>query len=342
MWVTKCSRFPMIGGIKSRYAAYRYVMVGADFHSEGGAWRSIHAFHKHLDQHEAPALLVDLRRRDGWKQWVCALAFSPRIVVNGMAACDRWRVLIGLILRKDAAIYLHDTAYMLDAQQRSKPVRYRLLARLLRSHRVLCVSEQMAQLYRERFGTERATVVYEVTDPGPRPELDPGKVHIVMMGSLNRRKGYPLFARTAELAAERCLPWQFHWVGGLGECDLAPVSPVIRWWGWRNSALPLVEQCDIFLLSSEDDPQPLACLEALALGKRVVVYAGTGSAEVVSGLPGCRVFREHDAECVMEALEEALKEDPDVEATRALLAAISDVQAFERRLATAFDEGRGG
>jgi glycosyltransferase involved in cell wall biosynthesis len=147
-----------------------------------------------------------------------------------------------------------------------------------------------------------------------------------------------LFVRTAELAAERGLPWTFHWIGSLGEADLAPVSGRIRWWGWRDSALPVLEKADVFFLSSVDDPQPLACLEALALRKRAVVFQNTGSAEVVSGLAGCRVFAKHEPGCALDALEAALGEDVDMVAMRARLAAVADVEAFERRLAKVFNE----
>jgi glycosyltransferase involved in cell wall biosynthesis len=326
----------MISKIKHRYSSYRYVLVGGDFHSEGGAWRSIHAFYKYLDGSAQPGLLVDLRRGDGWKQWISSLLFAPRIVVNGMAAVERWRVLAGLAWRKDVAVYLHDTAYMLDALRRDKPWVYRCLARLLRNRPVLCVSKSMAELYRERFGAKNTIVVYEVTELDPEPKLDPGKLHLVMVGSLNRRKGYPLFLQTAEMAADRGMPWQFHWVGGLGEADLAPVSSFITWWGWRDSAAPIVKQADVFFLTSEDDPQPLACLEALALGKRAVVYAGTGSAELVDGLPGCRVFARHHVDDAFDAIRCALAEDPEMHLHREVLARYSDVGMFHRRLELVF------
>jgi glycosyltransferase involved in cell wall biosynthesis len=314
----------MISTIKRRYAGYRYVLVGADFHSEGGAWRSMHAFYKHLDGVRESVLLVDLRRGDGWKQWICALLFSPKIIVNGMASVERWQMLLGMLFRKDAAIYLHDTEYMLDVLQQQKAV--------------LCVSERMADLYRNRFGARHTEVVYELTELEPDPVLELGRRHIVMAGSLNRRKGYPLFVETAELAAERGLPWTFHWVGGLGESDLAPISPAIRWWGWRDSTSLILKQADVFFLSSVDDPQPLACLEALALGKRVVVYAGTGSAEIVEGLSGCQVFSNHDAESAFNALEAVLGENVDTAAMQARLSAVADVKAFEQRMAEVFNK----
>jgi glycosyltransferase involved in cell wall biosynthesis len=328
----------MLSRIRSRYSAYRYALAGADFHSEGGAWRSIYSFYKHLDQSGERAILIDLRSRGGMRQWVCSLLFSPRIVVNGMAAIGRWDVLLGLCVRRDAAIYLHDTEYMLSIMKESKPQAYRLLTRLLKTRRILCVSEQMAELYRDRFSARRALVVYEVTDTDPCPILDPGKINIIMVGTLDRRKGYPLFVSAAEAATAMGLPWQFHWIGGLGESDLMPVSRAIRWWGWRPSALPLVTQADCFFLSSVDDPQPLACLEALALGKRVVAYEKTGSSELITDLPGCRVYREHCPKSVITALTEALEEKVRPELMRERIIKFAGAAAFAERLKSAWEE----
>ena len=319
-----------------RYRQYHYVIVGADFHSEGGAWKSIYQFFRHREQSGERCLLVDLRRGDGMRQWLAALCFSPRVIVNGMAALTRWSILIPMLLRRDIVIYLHDTGYMLDAMLGQHPWKYRLLAHLLRTRQVLCVSQQMVELYRRRFGSQRTRVVYEVTEQDPTPVLVTGKKHIMMVGTLNRRKGFPLFLRVAELAAMRGLPWQFHWVGALGEADLGDVPACVKWWGWRESAGPLLEQADLFFLSSIDDPQPLSCLEALALGKRAVVYAGTGSAELVKGYSGCRVFSDYCPEAALQELGEALGEDIDCVALRAALVLHCSVEAFEDRLNAVF------
>lgn len=324
--------------LKKRYKEYGLVLVGADFYSEGGAWRSIHSLYRYLEARCESVLLIDLRRGDGLRQWMCALLFSPRIVVNGMAALVRWSVIIGLFLRTDIAIYLHDTEYALDDLQRNFPLKYRLLRHLLKKGTVLCVSEKMSALYQTRFGSQRTSVVYEVTETNPEPVLEEGLVHIVMTGSLNRRKGYPLFVETAELAKRRGLQWQFHWVGGLGEVDLAPVSSSIKWWGWRESAAPIVSQADAFFLSSLDDPQPLACLEAMALGRRAVVYAATGSSEVVKGLQGFRVFARYDPECALDALQEALSESVEKGTVLERLSAVAGVSQFANRIEESFSQ----
>lgn len=328
----------MFGALKKRFSEYQLVIVGGDFNSEGGAWRSIYSLYQHLDSQRAPVLLVDLRRRDGWRRWICAIFFSPKIVVNGMSAVSKWRVLLGLFIRRDVAIYLHDTQYMLDAFQNGHPFAYRVLSQLLRKRTVMCVSAGMAQLYQDRFGTRNTKVVYEVIDLEPEPVLDPGRKHIVMVGSLDRRKGYPLFADVAEKAAKQGLQWEFHWVGGLGEGDLAPVSQAITWWGRKASPNPILRQADVFFLSSIDDPQPLACLEAASLSCRCVVFRQTGSSEVVGQLPGCRVFDEYEVDAVIRSLRSALDEEVDAGRMRERLAELVSVEAFQRRLQGVFSD----
>jgi len=322
----------MLPRIKRRYASYQYVLVGADFFSEGGAWRSIYLLYRYLETKGVSVLLIDLRRGDGWRQWVCALLFSPRIIVNGMAALTRWLVLCGLNCRHDANVYLHDTAFSLDALQYDKPYLYNYLAQLLKSRTVLCVSSQMADLYLNRFGARNTVIVHEITQIQPEPVLQPGIFHIVMVGTLCRRKGYNLFVDVAEYASCHALPWQFHWIGGLGESDLAPVSQIITWWGWRESAAPLLRQADLFFLSSVDDPQPLACLEALSYGKRVVAYAGTGTAELIRGLVGCQVYDEYVAIAAVDAIREAFECNPELDSYYTKLDKYASVHSFLERI----------
>ena len=317
----------------ARYKSYHYVIVGADFHSEGGAWKSIYQFYKQRESAGASCLLVNLRRSDGPKQLFLSFLFSPKIIVNGMSALLHPLVLFLLFFRKDAVLYPHDTESALDATQKNTPTTFRFLARHFGTHTVMCVSEKMAALYRERFSSPRTPVVYEVVRTDPEPEFDSGKTHIVMVGSVNSRKGFPLFSETAALASEKYPDWQFHWIGGIAETGLNPSDdPHVEWWGWRDSASPFVRQANCFFLSSIDDPQPLACLEALALGKGVVCYSAPGTPEIIKDLPGCAVFHKYTAGAALEALEVARNTPTNAQAIRGQLAKFSDVKAFSQRI----------
>jgi glycosyltransferase involved in cell wall biosynthesis len=92
----------------------------------------------------------------------------------------------------------------------------------------------------------------------------------------------------------------------------------------------------VLFLSSIDDPQPLACLEALALGKRVVAYSGTGTAEIVENIPGCRVFSKYEAPSAIDAINSALHDQEDLVAIRSRLNEIAGIDSFAHRIDMAF------
>lgn len=301
-------------GMKRRfgfYASRRIVLVGYDFHSEGGAWRSIYYYFRHEEAKGQPIMLLDRRKQGTFRQLVAAVCFSPRILFNGLGAFHRWEGIFACLLRKDTLIYLHDTAYMLKAFAHQHRLKFRLFRVILKRNTILCVSEQMREYYRKEFGVNRSHVVREAVALSAPPSFDPNFRNIVMVGSLDERKGVRLFAEVAELVAAKGLPWHFHWIGALASQSLGTLSKHVRWWGWLDTPLECVNRADIFFLSSVDDPLPLACLEAMALGKRCVAYRETGIAELIDGVRGCAVFEHYTAADATGALEKSLSETPD-------------------------------
>lgn len=293
------------------YGSRKLVLVGYDFHSEGGAWRSIYRYFRHVEAHGQSVMLIDRRKQGTFRQLLSAVCFSPKILFNGMGTFCRWEGILACFLRRDILIYLHDTAYMVESYARQHPWKFRLFRRILKRNIVLCVSEQMQEYYRREFGVRRSHVVREaVVLPAP-PDFDPNFRHIVMVGSIDERKGVKLFSEVAELAVSRGLPWKFHWVGALASQSLGPLSKQVHWWGWQDTPLEFVHRADLFFLSSVDDPLPLACLEAMALGKRCVVYRQTGIAEMIEGVRGSEVFENHSAPDAFRALEKVFAETPD-------------------------------
>jgi glycosyltransferase involved in cell wall biosynthesis len=201
---------------------------------------------------------------------------------------------------------------------------------------ILCVSQQAEMLYKERFGSENTHVVYEC--PGVELSqilLDEAKTNIVMVGSINHRKGAELFSQVADRAGETHPDWQFHWIGALATMDFIYQSPNVTWHGWQWNPGPLVAQCDLFFLSSRDDPCPLSALEALAHGRRMVTFSGTGIAEIVDGTCGCQVFSDYDAESALASIEKALEQNFEPGSARALYQEYASVEAFRHRVVKA-------
>jgi glycosyltransferase involved in cell wall biosynthesis len=260
---------------------------------------------------------------------LAAAVYAPRLLVNGLSTLERWSVLLICLFRKDVRIYLHETGYVLDQFQKQSSLRYRLLARILRRNPVLCVSKQAETHYRERFGSTLTHIVYECPGEVEPSVLDPEKKHIVMVGSINERKGVELFSKVADLADEAHTDWQFHWIGSRASMSDLYQSPKVTWHGWQWNPRDIVRQCDLFFLSSIDDPCPLASLEALHMGKRCVVYKNTGTAELIVGITGCSIFESYCEKVVIERLRLALgTSQSEPESTKNLLINQTKPEAF--------------
>ncbi len=314
------------------YGSRNLVIVGYDFHSEGGAWRSIYRYFRYAEARGEPIMVVDRRKQRTFRQLFAAVCFSPHILFNGMGTFYCWEAILACLWRKDILIYLHDTAHSVGGFARAHPLKYRCFRFILKRNTILCVSEQMQKYYREEFGMPRSQVVREAVELPCSPEFEPGLRHIVMIGSLDERKGVPLFSEVAAMAAAKNLPWKFHWVGALASQSLGGLSKNVRWWGWQDTPLEFIRQADMFFLSSVDDPLPLACLEAMTLGKRCVVYRQTGIAEMIEGVRGCGVFENYSSADALRALEKALEETFDHARLEQITRENASVPAFAAKI----------
>lgn len=319
-------------GFSEFYSSRKLVLIGYDFHSEGGAWRSIYRYFRHAEALGQTVMLIDRLKQGTFRQLLAALLFSPRILFNGLGTFHRWEGIISCLLRKDILIYLHDTAYMIEAFSGQHPLKYRLFGHILRRNTILCVSAQMQEYYRKEFGVSRSQVVREAVALPTSPTFEQGFRHIVMVGSIDERKGTKLFSEVADQAAHQGLPWKFHWVGALASQSMGHLSKRIHWWGWQDIPSAFIREADLFFLSSMDDPLPLACLEAMALGKRCVVYRKTGIAEMLAGIRGCAVYEEHTVVAAMAALQHVLAEEPDSASLARLIQENASVTALVSKI----------
>jgi glycosyltransferase involved in cell wall biosynthesis len=253
---------------------------------------------------------------------------NETLVVNGLESLSSAPALRRLVTERlergdSVFVYVHLTEAGLDRERKRRAGELEAALRVLRRCTVLCVSEYQASLFRG-LGAADTVVVYNTspslaaTVPRPAqtaPRADPGGPRIVMAGTLQERKGVDLFSRVADLAAERHPDWRFEWAGaarGPLPADLRR-SERVTWHGRldRDRLEALLGSSDVFFLSSRDDPMPLAAVEAIGLGLRVVSYRRVGIFEILDGLDGFASFAEYDPEHALAALEAALASTPD-------------------------------
>jgi glycosyltransferase involved in cell wall biosynthesis len=305
------------------YRSREVVVVGADFFSEGGAWRSIFSFLKNKEAKGRPVHLIDLSRPRSTRQLFISALFSKNLLINGLASFNNWRIILLALCRTNVLVYLHDTEHSLEQFRHGYPARHRLLRVVLRKRHILCVSRRAETYYQTVYGSRKTSVVFECIPSENPPTFGQGLTHVMMMGSIDARKGAELFSSVADLAREQNLPFRFHWVGAVATKAELTRSPNVTWHGWQWNPKDFLREADIFLLSSIDDPLPLAALEALTLGKKCVVFRKTGISELIESIEGCSIFETYSSLSCLEALKKAASQDLDLQGLRERISPVS-------------------
>lgn len=136
------------------------------------------------------------------------------------------------------------------------------------------------------------------------------KVKILMSGLVQERKGTTFYSKCADYAIENGKNMMFYWAGHLHDPDQY-ISPNVEFLGKlsQSDLFAELESADIFFLSSYDDPFPLAAIEALSLGCKLLLPRATGITEMLDGSQGVVIYEEHDVKHAVEALEMLSREN---------------------------------
>ena len=312
------------------------VIFGNEFHSLTGHYRSIVRYEEFM-RRTRPELVI---RRFGlleWKAWIAipySLLFARRILINGLGSFRYSRTFVLAFLCRGVIIYFHETAFVVDRFSESHRHKMAALRWVLRHRKVLCVSEQQRKYLEDTFGTKEAVVVYENVPAVERTEVPAtGRPLILMVGSIQERKGVTLFSQVADMASAEGLDWEFCWIGRGSSVGLYQ-SPSVTWAGVRTGPelVASLRRAAAFFLPSVDDPFPLSCLEALREFTRCVVYRRVGTSEILDGLLGCAVYDEYTAESALQALRRALTQELDRAAVSRINRTVASVEAFSERL----------
>jgi glycosyltransferase involved in cell wall biosynthesis len=152
---------------------------------------------------------------------------------------------------------------------------------LIQKHRIL--SERVATVYESiavdqvRSDRTRQQVLEELRVPASGALFIGG-------GSHNWRKGADLFVQLARIVSRRRPNAYFVWIGGSArdvieiehDVRLAGLAENVRFTGAVPKSADYFAAADVFVLTSREDPYPLVCLEAAALAKPIVCFAGAG------------------------------------------------------------------
>jgi glycosyltransferase involved in cell wall biosynthesis len=167
----------------------------------------------------------------------------------------------------------------------------------------IAASEAVASNLVRQYGVapEKIHQVYEaiaqpILRPEPRAAVElrarlgiPAEAFVVGgCGTVDWRKGPDIFLQVARSLAEQALPRPVHfvWVGGepvswernVLEHDVARMglSERVHLVGPQVEPAPYFSLFDVFVLTSREDPFPLVCLEAAALGIPIICFADAG------------------------------------------------------------------
>jgi len=108
---------------------------------------------------------------------------------------------------------------------------------------------------------------------------------IIGAGFASWRKGTDLFIQLARAVCRRRSHAYFAWIGGSGYPDgvqfehdvrVAGLTEKVRFTGAVLKPADYLAAADVFVLTSREDPYPLVCLEAAAVAKPIVCFAGAG------------------------------------------------------------------
>jgi glycosyltransferase involved in cell wall biosynthesis len=255
-----------------------------------------------------------------------AVKDSPALIyVNSVASAS-----IVEILAPEVPVLTH--VHELESYFRTHPSRA-LTSLLARTDRFIACSNVTRENLVERHAVpaRKTETVYEsipVADIRPKRtrqqifqelKLSVDALLIAGCGTLGWRKGTDLFIQLARAVTAQRNRAYFVWIGDGSPSAVAEFEYDVRTAGLTKNvrmigAVPSpadhMAAADVFVLTSREDPYPLVCLEAAALGKPIVCFAGAG------GMPE---FVEDDCGLVapyldiiqMAAQIVSLLEDPD-------------------------------
>lgn len=231
------------------------------------------------------------------------------IVFVGIGLGFRYGSLINLIAsslwHRRVFLSWYETQWVYDRLKRELPIRARIFRALIRSKRIchMVMAERNGR-FCQSLGVQASRIrVIESCVPSPdREAVDltrcptGDRIRVIAAATIQERKGTDIFCEAAVKVCRRLPNVDFFWYGEplnfepgfFDRCQAVVRSSGfenrIHFCGFSNSPSIYMALCDMFLLTSRDEPLGLAALEAMSLAKTVIAFDVGGLAELV---PDC-------------------------------------------------------
>ncbi|WP_061963300.1 glycosyltransferase family 4 protein [Demequina aurantiaca] len=328
----------------------RIAVLGERFIQRVGVSLPIMAFARHLAATgQGEVRLIDVMQYASVSDVLAELDADEIVIINSLRPfwVKPWMSTLVERLRgagRTPFVYAHETRAVVEREHAAFRSSHAAMLEALPGAVMLCVSDAQRQMFTEMGIPTSRTIFNTSAGVVDRPrEVAPirERSSVVMVGSVQARKGATLFSQVAELAAERGLDIDFTWVGGGNPTPELFLSDRVNWTGHlsRAGTEAALDSSDVFFLSSIDDPMPLSALEAIAARRRVVSYSGVGTHEIMAGVPGYESFADYRPEAALDAIMRVLETEPDQAAFGEVVDMFSAEAFSERLLAVVRAEG---
>ena len=286
-------------------------VLGDDFGTSTGVAIPILNYYKYMSTVSDSKIDFILVKRTTSTDYIVNKAKNySYIIINSLAFFFRHSNAVDIISQltdKFIYVYAHETKYVIDHEKKFNSANFERFEKIASDLFFLCVSKAQKELFKS-YGWCKSSVIYNCINidsiPVARNRGHSIGKKIIMSGTIQDRKGIELFCKVADALAPK--GYEFTWVGQLTpKCSYSPLSKNVNFVGFKskNEVLALLQENDIFFLSSKDDPFPLSLLEAAYFNKKIVSYKEIGSFEALSGVKGYVAFNNYLVSDAINAIE---------------------------------------
>lgn len=326
-----------------KYRSYDLIII-SDFYRlrNVGSERPIHDYYTHYNQKNLKNKVTVIYAFDkyGIYRLILAMLFGKNVMVNGLRLLLSWKIIFFTIIKRPK-VYFHETDYVFRKNSKKMPFKMFVIKRLMKVIDRLCVSNKQKEYFSKAFNCnkESSFVIYNSIKNLQKVKNNPyssENINIVMVGSIQHRKGVELFSELADYYKDKNENIKFHWVGNKSNNEVLYQSKNVIWHGKKENPIPYVQFADMFFLSSIDDPFPLSVLEAIKLDTKVLLYKDVGTSEILDNIEGCYIFKEYNLDYVINAINSLIMMNLDLVKTHKINNTISSINSFVNRINDVF------